>query len=207
MMLEQKLLILALAMSLQQPYFKLCVGAKAKQATHGIMRTLPTPATIEDNEDVKAAFHLAFFQGEDQAKAIIKGGLAHLAEIQYLNFIGPYWMSVIYGPFTPTQLEISTHKPSDSADFIESVRASRKLAQMPIHCKLYSLRTAESNVKLEDIIQSTDAAVKLLIQQMPTIVSLFVIVMLHHPLNGWTEATFYMSMFLFWCISETDASR
>ena len=61
------------------------------------MRTLPTPATIEDNEDVKAAFHLAFFQGEDQAKAIIKGGLAHLAEIQYLNFIGPYWMSVIYG--------------------------------------------------------------------------------------------------------------
>ena len=127
------------------------------------MRPLPAPATIEDNEDVKVAFHLAFFQGEDQAKAIIKGDLAHSAETQYLNFIGPYWTSVIYGLFTPTQLEIQTHKLSDSIDFIESMRTSRKLAQMPICHKLYLLGTAESNVKLEDIIQSTDTAVKLLI--------------------------------------------
>ncbi|KIM58462.1 hypothetical protein SCLCIDRAFT_1088969 [Scleroderma citrinum Foug A] len=144
--------------SLQKPYFKLRVGAEAKRSVHEVMRTLPPPSTIEDNEDVKAAFHLAFFQGEDQAKAVIKGGVAHSAAIQYLIFIGPYWTPVTYGPFTPIQLEIRTHKPSDSGDFVESLRAARRLARTPARRTLYLLGTQESEVQLEYIFSTTDAA-------------------------------------------------
>ena len=84
--------------------------------------------------------------------------MAHSAAIQYLIFIGPYWTPVTYGPFTPIQLEIRTHKPSDSGDFVESLRAARRLVRTPAHHTLYLLGTQESEVQLEYIFSATDAA-------------------------------------------------
>jgi hypothetical protein len=52
---------------------------------------------FEDNDDVKAAFHLAFFQGEDQAKAVIKGDYAYSTSQKYLIFVGLYWTPANYG--------------------------------------------------------------------------------------------------------------
>lgn len=144
--------------TLDPPHFKIRVGAKAKQSVPAIMNTLPDPLLVENLADVMTKFHDAYFQGEDQAKAAIKGGKMFSNTIHYLLFVGPYWTSVTYGPFTPAQLNIRTHKPSDSGDFREAAVAARRLAGPPTPRKLCLLGTDESRTKLEDIISLTDAA-------------------------------------------------
>ena len=55
-----------------------------------------------------AEFRDLYYQGEDQAKAAIKGGKT-FSSIPYLLFIGPYWTNITYGPFNSAQLDIRTH--------------------------------------------------------------------------------------------------
>jgi len=89
--------------------------------------------------NVMAAFHALFYQGEDQAKAAIKGMQTFSNTIPFLLFVGPYWASVQYGPFTPAQLSVRTHKPSDSSDFKEAVKAARRLSEIPTQRHIYLL--------------------------------------------------------------------
>jgi hypothetical protein len=103
-----------------------------------------------------AAFHALYFQGEDQAKAAIKGCHTFSDTIKYLLFVGPYWTLVEYGPFTSIQLEIRTHKPSASSDFKESSKAIRRLNSPAVHRTLYLLGTISSAEQLESILASTD---------------------------------------------------
>ena len=44
--------------------------------------------------------------------------------LPYLLFVGLYFISVNYGPFTPPQLGVCTHKPSDSAGYEEGFNAA-----------------------------------------------------------------------------------
>jgi hypothetical protein len=142
--------------SLSPPYFMLRIGAEAKRCLPDIMRDLPDPATIEHDRFVMAAFHALYFQGEDQAKAAIKGCHTFSKTIKYLLFVGPYWTLAEYGPFTSIQLEIRTHKPSGSSDFKESSRAIRRLNLPAVHRTLHLLGTIASTEQLESILASTD---------------------------------------------------
>jgi hypothetical protein len=105
--------------------FILRVGAEAKRSVDDVMGGLPHPSAIQDDPNVMAAFHALFYQGEDKAKAAMKGMQTFSNTIPFLLFVGPYWASVQYGAFTPAQLSVRTHKPSDSSDFKEAVKAAR----------------------------------------------------------------------------------
>jgi len=139
----------------QTPYFKLRIGAEAKRSLE-VMASLPEPSVLETHLDVLSTFHSLFYQGEDQAKAAIKGRQTFLDLIPFLLFVGPYWVSVRYGPFTPNELGVRTHKSSDSADFLETTRAIARFNAQPIRRRLYLLGTNESTAELERVISSTD---------------------------------------------------
>jgi hypothetical protein len=140
----------------QAPYFKLRIGAEVKRCIQDSMSDFPSPLSIERNPTVMAAFHALFFQGEDQAKAAIKGGQTFSNSVAYLLFVGPYWTPVKYGPFAEAELGVRTHKPSGSGDFGETLKARKRLASNPISRRLYLLGTAESSEELERMISSTD---------------------------------------------------
>jgi hypothetical protein len=141
--------------TLQAPCFKMRLGVEAKRLL-GAMHGLPQPRAIQDDEDVLNAFHSLFYQGEDQAKAAIKGGHTLSTVIPYLLFVGPYFTSVNFGPFSSEQLGVRTHKPSDSADYRETVKAASRLASPPTRRTLYLLGMHESAPELERIISLTD---------------------------------------------------
>lgn len=153
--------------SLQTPCFKMRLGVEAKRLV-GAMQNLPEPMAIQDHEDVLSAFHTLFYQGEDQAKAAIKGGHTLSEAIPYLLFVGPYFTPVNFGPFNSQQLGVRTHKPSGSADYKETLRAKSRLALPPTRRKLYLLGTNDSATQLDDIISSTDALAQPLIQEAAT---------------------------------------
>lgn len=167
------------------PYFKLRIGIEAKQQLRDIMAGLPHPSCIERDPSVKSAFHALYFQGEDQAKAAIKGLNTFSSSVDpekgtllYLLFVGPYWTSVRYGPFLKNALGVQTHKLSGSENFIDKWTANRRLAAAPVRHVLYVLGTAESHQQLESIIGSTDGVA-----------------------NGIrTEAANYMCMFILFCL-------
>jgi hypothetical protein len=142
--------------TLQALCFKMRLGVEAKRLV-GVRHSLPPPRTIQDDEDVLNAFHSLFYQGEDQAKAAIKGGHTLSTVIPYLLFVGPYFTSVNFGPFSSEQLGVRTHKPSDSADYRETVKAASKLASPPTRRTLYLLGMRELATELERIISMTDA--------------------------------------------------
>ena len=139
----------------QSPYFKLRIGAEAKRSLD-VMMNLPEPSAIETLTTVVSAFHSLFYQGEDQAKAAIKGRQTFVDHIPYFLFVGPYWVSIQYGPFTASELGVRTHKVSNSADFAESTKAIARLEGPPIQHHLYLLGTNESTAELERVISSTD---------------------------------------------------
>ena len=127
----------------------------------GLMEGLPQCSDLEDVLDVRRAFHTVYFQGEDQAKAAVKGKLVPALEgVPWLLFIGPYWTSVTYGPFSPAQLTTCTHKPSPSGDFVATLKTRRKLDQVPAKRPLYLLGPAISAFQLESIIAMTDERVQ-----------------------------------------------
>jgi hypothetical protein len=153
---------------LQAPYFKLRIGVEAKRRLRDIMAGLPEPSTIDHNRSVMAAFHALYYQGEDQAKAAVKGGQTLYGvsgTLPYLLFVGPYWTFVQYGPFAGNELEIRTHKASNSGEYTDKFDAAIRLAAPPSWRRLYLLGTAESYQQLESIISSTDGAANNLIAQ------------------------------------------
>ena len=102
-----------------------------------------------------------YFQGEDQAKAAVKGKLVPALEgMTWLLFFGPYWTLVTYGPFSPAQLTTRTHKPSPSGYFMATIKARRKLEQVHTKRRLYLLGTAISASQLESVVAMTDERVK-----------------------------------------------
>lgn len=115
-----------LQMPLRTSLFKMRFGVESKRIVK-VMEGLPEPATVQGRTDVRLAFRGLFYQGEDQAKAAIKCGHAPSPTVPYLLFIGPYFAPVTYGPFTPPQLGVRTHKPSDSADYFETFNAAANL--------------------------------------------------------------------------------
>ena len=120
------------------------------------MVSLPEPETIQTNLEVMTVFHTLFYQREDQVKAAIKGNMTFSMTMPYLLFSGPYWTSVQYGPFTSAQMTVHTHKPSDSADFVETTKAAHHLAMAPVQQHLFLLGTPESAEELEQVIASMD---------------------------------------------------
>ena len=95
------------------PHIILQLGVKVKGCLD-LMKGLPQSSDLEDTLDVRRAFHKVYFQGEDQAKAAVKGKLVPALE---------GWTSVTYGPFSPAQLTTCTHKPSPSGDFMATIEA------------------------------------------------------------------------------------
>ena len=139
------------------PYFKLRIGAEVKRALP-IMTNLLAPSSIEDDMEVKSAFHDLYFQGEDQAKAAIKGGFdfPNRSQIPFFLFVGPYWTSVFYGPFSEAEITVRTHKPSPSADWKETSRAMLRLNSNPSRRTLYLLGTTQSAIAMGQVIAATD---------------------------------------------------
>ena len=126
----------------------------------GAMQNLPEPMDIQDYEDVLNAFHTLFYQGEDQAKAAIKGGHTTSEAIPYLLFVGPYFTPVKFRPFNPQQLGVRTRKSSSSADYKETLKAKSKLTS-PLTRRKFKLYLLGTN----DIISSTDTLAWPLIQE------------------------------------------
>lgn len=142
------------------PHVSLRLGVEVKRCMD-LMRSLPECSDLEDVLDVRRAFHKLYFQGEDQAKAAVKGKLVPTLDgVPWLLFIGPYWTTVKYGPFTPAQLTARTHKPSPSGDYMATIEAQRQLEQAPARRPLHLLGTAISAAQLESIIAMTDAQVQ-----------------------------------------------
>ena len=101
-----------------------------------------------------------YFQGEDQAKAAVKGKLVPALEgMTWSLFIRPYWTLVTYGPFSPAQLTTCTDKPSPSGYFIATIEARQKLEQVPTKYHLYLLGTAISASQLESVLTMTNGRV------------------------------------------------
>jgi len=139
------------------PPFLFRVGVESKRVDWELMRTLPAPDTLENNENLMDRFHFLSLQAEDQAKAVVKNGhVPYNCTVPYLLFIGPYWTHQIFGPFNEAQLTVRNHKPSDSGDFYETLKAARRAEKQPTRRKLFLLGTVESALELEDIITSTD---------------------------------------------------
>ena len=133
------------------------LGVESKRMT-SIMTHLPPSNIIENDDEVRFALHTAYYQAEDQAKAAVRGDHApRQRPMDYFLFVGPYWTHVIVGPFSEAQLTVRTHKPSGSGDFREAVFANKRLAAPPSWRKLFLLGTADSALKMESVITSTDS--------------------------------------------------
>jgi hypothetical protein len=133
------------------------LGVKSKRIT-SIMAQLPPNNIVENDDEVRFTFHTAYYQAEDQVKAAVHGDCAPCQwPMDYFLFVGPYWTHVIVGPFSEAQLMVRTHKPSGSVDFQEVVLAKKWLAAVLSWRKLFLLSTADSALKMESVIASTDS--------------------------------------------------
>ena len=153
--------------TLLTPHFKMRLGVEAKRIL-SVMHGLPDPQAIQGNKDVLNAFHSLFYQGEDQAKAASKGGYTLSPAIPYLLFVGPYFTSVTFGPFSRGELGVRTHKPSDSGDYNETIKAEVRLASQPTPRPLFLLGTHDSTMELERMISLSDTLAGPLIQEAAT---------------------------------------
>jgi hypothetical protein len=119
--------------------------------------TLPCPAL---------PFHTLYFQAQDQAKAAIKGQYPLLGgTVQWILLIGPYWVPVIFGPFTEDELTVRAHKKeSPSGDWLAQVILNRERDGSPRPLtELNLLCDDNSFARLEQIISATDALAKPLV--------------------------------------------
>ena len=139
------------------PPFKLRFGVEAKRALP-VMESLPPPASLLKNPNVVTAFHSLSFQAKNQAKAAIKNRYPISGDtIQWILLIGPYWMPVVFGPFTEAELTVRAHKASPSADWAESAIEIRRINDPPLALhELFLLCEATSVHRLEEIVASTD---------------------------------------------------
>ncbi|KAF8889326.1 hypothetical protein BD779DRAFT_339774 [Infundibulicybe gibba] len=77
-----------------------------------VMKGLPHPDIVADNEDVQRTLRGAFLQAEDQTKAAMRcEHLSNKRPSDYLLFVGPYWTHVKLGPFVPKKLSVRARKP------------------------------------------------------------------------------------------------
>lgn len=137
--------------------FILRLGVESKRMTSK-MSKLPPTHIMERDEEVRDALHTAYYQAEDQAKAAVRGGHASRQRpMDHFLFVGPYWTHVTVGPFSEAQMTVRTHKPSDSGDFLETIRAKKRLNAPPPQRELFLLVTVQSAIKMECIIASTDS--------------------------------------------------
>lgn len=147
------------------PPFKLRFGVEAKRAIEE-MKGLPPPSSIINNNEVRVAFHTLYFQAQDQAKAAIKGQYPLLGgTVQWILLIGPYWVPVIFGPFTEDELTVRAHKKeSPSGDWLAQVILNRDWDGSPRPLTELNL-LCDDNLfaRLEQIISATDALAKPLV--------------------------------------------
>ena len=147
------------------PPFKLRFGVEAKRAIEEI-KGLPLPSSIINNTEVRVAFHTLYFQAQDQAKAAIKGQYPLLGgTVQWILLIGPYWVPVIFGPFTEDELTVRAHKKeSPSGDWLAQVILNQERDGLPHPItELNLLCDNNSFIRLEQIISATDALMQPLI--------------------------------------------
>jgi hypothetical protein len=80
------------------------------------MAEMPPAADIKDLDKVKESFFAVRLQGEDQAKAAFKNGYPFNSTrpIYWILVVGPYWMPIQLGPFSPANLTVRSHPPKMS---------------------------------------------------------------------------------------------
>lgn len=114
------------------PAFKLRFGVEAKRSME-TMQSLPPPSTILAQRDVIATFNKLLFQAKNQAKAAIKNGYPITNDtVDWILLVGPYWRICTFGPFTEAELEVQAHKPSPSADWLETLKEKRRTEAPPL---------------------------------------------------------------------------
>ena len=138
----------------QPPHIRLQGGVEVKRATT-FMIQLPPPGIVARDENVKIILHTSQFQAADQAKAAVKGGLLPNTQLLWLMFIGPYFTTLEFGPFSAQQLITRSHKPNPSGDFSETLDIMMKKDADPIVYDLYLLGTPAAAEKLEFFINYT----------------------------------------------------
>jgi len=148
------------------PPFKLRFGVEAKRSLDA-MKSLPPASSLSTNDDVLTAFHHLHYQAKNQAKAAIKNlfPISHGTDtVDWILLVGPYWVPVTFGAFTDAELTVRAHKTSSSADWKESAKEIKRVAGPPAALQeLFLLCDDASAQRLEEIIASTDAAAKPLI--------------------------------------------
>jgi hypothetical protein len=143
----------------RNPPFIFRLGVEENDIYHDSWRCAhPLPSNIVENYDeVRFALHTAYYQAEDQAKAAVRGDHApRQRPMDYFLFVGPYWTHVIVGPFSEAQLTVRTHKPPVAETFgrLYFLRSDWLLQSWR---KLFLLGTADSALKMESVIASTDS--------------------------------------------------
>lgn len=132
------------------------------------MESLLPAASLTTHDDVITAFHHLSFQAKNQVKVAIKNGYPITQNgnmVLWILLIRPYWMPLMFRPFTDTELTVCTHKTSPSTDWKESVKKDRRLqGPAPALQELFLLSNNASAQCLEGIIASTDAAATPLIE-------------------------------------------
>jgi hypothetical protein len=149
------------------PTFKLRLGVEAKRSTE-TMQSLPPPSTILAQRDVVAAFNQLLFQAKNQAKAAIKNSYPITNNtVDWILLVGPYWRPCTFGPFTEAELEIRAHKPSPSADWLETLKEKRRTEAAPLALQeLFLLSEEASFRRLEALLASTQPHAQPLINAM-----------------------------------------
>jgi hypothetical protein len=142
----------------ETPPFKLRFGVEAKRSIEE-MKELPPPSSIIDSDQVRAAFHTLYFQAQDQAKAAIKGEYPMLGDtVRWILLIGPYWVPVVFGPFTEAELSVRAHKKeSPSGDWLAQAIINMQKAGAPHSLTELNLLCEDTSfARLEQIILATD---------------------------------------------------
>lgn len=75
----------------------------------------------------------------------------------WILIVGPYWVPVIFGPFTDTELDIRLNNLDDDGDWEETDMALMAQSWDWDLPELYLLCDATSFARLEQIISATDA--------------------------------------------------
>jgi hypothetical protein len=74
------------------------------------------PPSLSIIREVEIAFHVLYFQAEDQAKAAIKNRYQPLPKtVHWVLIIEPYWTPVTFGPFSDAELTVRSHKKVSSS--------------------------------------------------------------------------------------------
>ncbi|KAF8523319.1 hypothetical protein BU17DRAFT_74982 [Hysterangium stoloniferum] len=149
------------------PPFVLRFGVEAKRAVQA-MHVLPPPQSLLGDRKVLLTFHRLFFQAKNQAKAAIKNHYPINGNtVDWILLVGPYWRTCTFGPFSEVELTVRGHKPTESADFVETLEEQARMATPPLALpNLFLLSTAISRDHLHALLAKTDLAATALNNQL-----------------------------------------